>query len=204
MPNMNANIVIISLVSLALLFGCIGGVPQEKYDALFTSCEKAKNESSAVLAAESVRANRADVKLSTCTDEKQALDAALALAEMENVQLTVDAAILAQARKITSVISEYDLAGEYYLNAFGPNKIPNTARIEIIDIQVNSLNDFGLKALWENVKNCQSSTECANAKAKVIPYIGNQTARLAVDAAEIVTEERRKTIGDNYDEIQNN
>jgi len=188
MPNMNANIVIILLVSLALLFGCTGEVPQEKYDALAASCEKAKNESFAALSAENARTSLANSKLSACTGEKQALAAALAITDEENARLKADAAILAQARTITSVISEYDLAAEYYLNAFGPNKIPNTARIKMIDSQVNSLNDSGLAAVWENVKNCQTGTDCANAKAKVVPYIDNQTAKLAVDAADIVKE----------------
>ena len=203
MANMNANIVIISLVSLALLFGCIG-VPQEKYDALSVSCEKAKNESSALLATESGRANLADAKLSTCTGETQMLNAALELEKAENARLRADAAILAQARKITSVISGYELAAEYYLSAFGPDKIPNNARMEMIEAQVDALNDAGLKMAWENVKKCWTSTECTNAKAKVIPYINNQTAKLSVDAAKIVMEKRQATIGDDYDEIQNN
>jgi len=187
MPNMNANIALIAIVSLALLFGCAGsGVPQEKYDSLSASCSKAKNDSAAALSDEASRTSLANARLSTCTGEKQSLETLLTVREQENEALRAEAAVLAKARAKIAIAEQYDLAEEYYLEAYGPGKLPNTVRLKKIDTQVDSLNDSALRSLWLNVKNCQGITDCDNAKAKFIPYIDGRITALKLEAAAIV------------------
>jgi len=187
MANMNATIALIAIVSLALLFGCAGsGVPQEKYDALAASCAKAKNESASALSSQIAKTSAANSQLSSCTEEKQSLEGLLSVNEQEIESLKVDAAVLASARAKTDAIAQYGLASQYYLDAFGPGKVPNTARMKKIEEEVASLNDTGLMSIWLEVKMCQSITDCDNAKAKFVPYADSQIAKLAVDAAAIV------------------
>ena len=184
---MNANIVLIAIVSLALLFGCAGsGVTQEKYDSLSASCSKAKNDSAAALSAEVAKTSAANARLSTCTEEKQSLETLLTVREQENEALRAEAAVLAKARVKTDLAGQYNLTVAYYLEAYGPGKVPNTARLKKIDTQVNSLNDSALKSLWLNVKNCQGISDCDSAKAKFIPYIDGRMTALKLEAAAIV------------------
>ena len=187
MPNMNANIVLIALVSLALLFGCAGsGVPQEKYDALSASCSKEKADAASSLSAEVAKAISANARFSTCAGEKQSLESLLAVREQENEALRAEAAVLAGARVKTDMIAQYDLALQYYLEAYGPGKVPNTARLRIIDGQLAVVNDQVLSSLINGVKNCQGITGCNNAKATVQPYIEKQQQKLAVEAAAVL------------------
>ena len=187
MPSMRLTFALIALVSLALLFGCAGsGVPQEKYDALAASCDMAKNEAASALSAQIAKTSAANSQLSSCTAQKQSLEGEQAVMEQQNSALQAQADVLAKAREKMDWAGQYNLAAAYYLDAFGPGKLPNTARMNKIDVQVALLNDAGLAAVWNGVKNCQGITGCANAKAKVIPYIGNQTQKLALDAAAIV------------------
>jgi hypothetical protein len=178
---------LIAIAALALLFGCTGsGVPQEKYDALAAWCDKAKTEAAGALAEEKGRTDLAEARLATCNSNSMSLEQLLAAKEQENGLLAADAAVLAKAKEKTDLIGQYNLAEEYYLDAFGPGKLPNTARMNKIDAQVALLGDSGLAAAWNGVKNCQGITGCDTAKAKMVPYIGNQTQRLALEAAAIV------------------
>jgi len=178
---------LIAIAALALLFGCVGdSVPQEKYDALSASCDKAKTDAASALADQKNRADLAEARLATCNSNSMSLEQLLTAKEQENDLLSVDAAVLANAREKTGMILQYNLAEEYYLDAFGPGKLPNTARMNKIDAQVALLNDSGLAAVWNGVKNCQGITGCDTAKAKVAPYISNQTQRLSLEAAAIV------------------
>ena len=184
---MQPNIIIIAFVALlALLYGCTGGVPQDKYDVLAASCESAKNASAASLAAEVSKSVAANARLSACTSDRQSLSSLLGIAEQENTRLKADSEVLARARAKTDMIVQYSLAEEYYLEAFGPGKIPNTARLKKIDAQVGLLNDASLQGIWASVKGCQASTACDTAKAAFASYIGNQTQRLALEAVAIV------------------
>ncbi len=184
---MNANIVLIAIVSLALLFGCIGSsVPQEKYDALAASCSKAGNDSAALLSAQIAKTGAASSQLSVCTEEKQSLESLLTVREQENAALGAEAAVLASARAKMGLAGQYNLTTAYYLEAYGPGKVPNTARIKKIDTQVNSLNDSALRSLWQGVKNCQGITSCEGAKADFIPYIDGKITALKLEAAAIV------------------
>ena len=187
MPNMNATIVIIAVVSLALLYGCTGnGVTQEKYDALSASCSNAKADAASTLATEVSKTSAANARLSTCTEEKQSLETLLTVREQENGALRAEAAVLAMARAKIDLAGQYNLTTEYYLEAYGPGKLPNTVRLKKIDTQVNSLNDSALESLWLDVKNCQGITGCDNAKAKFIPYIDGRMTALNLEAAAIV------------------
>lgn len=185
MPSMRT--LLIAIAALALLFGCVGdSVPQEKYDALSASCDKAKSDAASALAEQKNSADLAGARLATCNSNSMSLEQLLAAKEQENEALAADAAVLAEAREKTDLIAQYELALEYYLDAFGPGKLPNTARMNKIDAQVALLNDSGLEAAWIGVKNCQGITGCDTAKAKMAPYISNQTQKLALEAAAIV------------------
>lgn len=185
MPTMRKLFALIALV--ALLYGCTGsGVTQEKYDALSASCAKAKADDASALATEVAKTAAANARLSTCTAEKQSLDALLSMREQENEALGAEAAVLARARARTDLAAQYNITEAYYLEAFGPGKLPNTARLKKIDTQVASLNDSALLALWKSVKNCQGISDCDNAKAKFIPYIAGRITTLRLEAAAIV------------------
>ena len=184
---MRSIIALVAIVSLALLFGCAGnGVPQEKYDALSASCSKAKNDSAALLSAEIAKASSANGQLATCTDEKQSLETLLTVREQENDALRTEEAVLASARVKTDRIAEYNVTLQYYLDAFGPGKVPNTARLKKIDAQLAVVNDPMLSSLIGSVRSCQGITDCDNAKAIVQPYILKQQQALALEAAAIV------------------
>jgi len=186
---MRTTFALIAAVSLVLLSGCIGGgVPQEKYDALAASCDKAKNESAAALSAQMAKTSEADAQLSSCIAQMQSLEEEQTVLSRQNSALQAEAAVLAEARVKTALMGEYALAQQYYLDAYGPGKIINTAKLRNIDSQVASLNDLGLLEAWQGVRNCQTITECDSAKGKIIPYISNQTSRLAIEAAAIVGE----------------
>jgi hypothetical protein len=187
MAHMKMLFALIALVSLVLLFGCTGNsVPQEKYDALSASCEKAKATASASLASEEAKANAANSRFSACTLEKQSLESLLTVREQENEALRAEAAVLAKAREKTGLAKQYNVTIEYYLEAFGPGHVPNTVRLKKIDAQVASLNDGSLAALWQGVKNCQGISDCENAKAAFILYIDNRITALGLEAAAIV------------------
>ena len=184
MPHMQKLIALIALV--ALLFGCTGSVPQEKYDALAASCDKASADAASSFASEVAKTSAANAKFSTCTDAKQSLESLLSVREQENEALRAEAAVLAKARVKTSLALQYNLTIEYYLESFGPGKVPNTARLRKIDTQAASLQDSTLLALWNGVKNCQGISGCDNAKADFIAHINTRMNALAMEAAAIV------------------
>ena len=187
MAHMKMLFALIALVSLVLLFGCTGnGVPQEKYDALSASCENAKATAAASLASEETKAASANARLSACMTEKQSLESLLTSREQENEALRAEAAVLADAREKTGLARQYNATMEYYLEAFGPGKVPNTVRLKKIDTQVASLNDSALAALWQSMKNCQGISSCENAKAAFISHIDSRIMALEIEAAAIV------------------
>jgi hypothetical protein len=189
MPAMSKMFTLIALVSLALLFGCTGnGVPQEKYDELAANCNKAKTDAASALAAEIAKTGSANAKISSCIDEKQSLESLLSMREQENGALRAETAVLEDARVKTGLAAQYNLTIGYYLESYGPGKLPNTVRLRKIESQVNMLNDSTLKALWAGVKNCQGITDCDDAKAKFIPYIDSRITALKLEAATIVGE----------------
>ena len=189
MPTMTKIFALIALVSLVLLFGCTGSsVPQENYDALAASCSKAKADASASLSAEVVKTSSANAKIVTCTSEKQSLESLLTVREQENAALRAEQTVLARARAKTDMIVQYNLTRQYYLEAFGPGKVPNTARLKRIDTQLAVVNDMVLSTLINSVKNCQGITDCDKAKAAVLSYIEKQDQKLALEAAAIVGE----------------
>jgi len=174
-------------VALALLFGCTGSnVTQEQYDTLSTSCAKAKSDSAAALARETAKANAATAQVSACTQEKQAVQSSLLATEQENAALQEKADVLDAAQAKTYKAAQYKLALEYYLDAFGPGKIPNTARLKKIDEQIAVVGDATLAGLISNVNNCQGIVGCSDAKAAVQPYIEAQQQKLMLEAAAIV------------------
>ncbi|MFA6213792.1 MAG: hypothetical protein WC717_00765 [Candidatus Micrarchaeia archaeon] len=178
---------LIALLSLvALLFGCIGGVSQEKYDGLAASCEKAKQDAKASLAAEEAKTLASNSRLSECASDKQELEQVLTEKEQENGELRADAAVLAAARAKMVMAAQYNLTMEYYMEAFGPGKVPNTVRLKKIDAQAASLQDGALLSLWQHVKACQGITGCEEAKADFVSYINGKMASLAAEAAAIV------------------
>ena len=77
---------------------------------------------------------------------------------------------------------------QYYMDAFGPDKVPNTARLKRIDTQLAVVNDMVLATLINSVKNCQGITDCDKAKAAVPSYIAKPEQTLALEAAAIVGE----------------
>ena len=184
---MSKMFALIALVSLALLFGCAGsGVPQEKYDELSASCSRAKSDASSALSAETAKTSSATARLSACIGEKQSLESLVEVRERENGALRAEEAVLAKARAKMDLAAQYNATAGYYLDAFGPGKVPNTARIRKIDEQATLLHDSALSALWQDVKACQGITGCDTAKAKMVPYIEGRATALMLEAAAIV------------------
>jgi hypothetical protein len=184
MPNMKAVLALIA--SFILLYGCTSGVPQEKYDELASSCQKASDDAALALNSEIAKTSSAKEQLSSCTIGKQSLQSLLSVKEQENDILKQKVLVLDAARAKTDLMAQYDLVAEYYLDAFGPGKVPNNARMKKIDDQVASLGDSGLYDAWVAIKNCQSVSECDLSKAAIIPYIEAQKEKLAIEAASIV------------------
>ena len=108
--------------------------------------------------------------------------------EQENAALKAKADVLDAARAKTDRLAQYNLTLQYYLDAFGPGKVPNTARLMRIDTQLAVVNDMVLSSLINSVKNCQGITDCDKAKAAVLSYIEKQDQKLALEAAAIVGE----------------
>ena len=121
------------IAAVVLLFGCTASVPQEKYNALSATCEKAKSDSASALASEVAKTSAANGKLSACTDEKASLESLVTVREQENEGLRAQAAVLDAARAKTGLAAEYNATVAYYMDAYGPGKIINTANRKRID-----------------------------------------------------------------------
>ena len=102
--------------------------------------------------------------------------------------LRTEAGALAQARQKAEEIAAYELALQYYNDAFGPGKVLNTYRLNRIDTQVRSLPDAQLLVLWNAVRNCGGLTDCDNAKAAFTSAIQGKKNALALQIVEIVRE----------------
>jgi len=185
MPPMK---MLFALMALAvLLFGCAqSGVPQEKYDELSANCNIAKEDSASALSIEIAKTSAANARFSSCNEEKKSLEALLDVRKNENAALRAEEAVLDSARAKTGIAGQYNATMAYYLEAYGPDKVPNNARIKKIDTQVNSLNDAALKSYWVDVKNCQGISGCDDAKEKFTSYIDGRITAFNLEAAAIV------------------
>ena len=170
---------------LLLLSGCTG-VSQEKYDTLKSQCDSDKTDLNARLSSQDSRVNELTSKISECNSQKQKMDAAIRAKDAQMALLRNDSEILASARAKAGRIAQYDLVTAYYLDAYGPGKIPNSVRLNRIDAQAASLNDNQLYASWTAVRNCGGITDCGSSKAAFIKTIDSRISAIALEIAEIV------------------
>lgn len=175
------------LCCFALLFGCaMLGVPQKDYDSLKASCTDEKQSLQSDLSAEKDTSAQSAQRLLDCTNAKQALDTRIASKDSEISRLRKEEAILQEAMKKTDQIAAYQLALEYYNDAFGPGGVPNTYRMAQIGSQLQLLSDPKLPPLWNSVRNCGGLSDCEDAKAAFVSAIQAKEASLAVDVVGIV------------------
>lgn len=179
------NRLLMGIVALALLFGCTG-VPQEKYDSLKSQCDSEKIDLNARLLSGDSRANELAAKISECNSQKQSMDAAIRAKDAEMALLRNDSGILASARAKAGRIAQYNLVTAYYLDAYGPGKIPNSVRLNRIDAQAASLNDAALYASWKAVRNCSGIVDCENAKSAFTKAIDSRISGIESEIADIV------------------
>ncbi len=168
---------------LMLLFGCVS---QGQYDSLSEKCENEKNDLRASLDTERGKADDLTGKLSECADERDAAESELSSQQEQMQKFVQDSTALGQAREKAKQIQDYELALEYYLNAFGPGKVPNTAKMNLISSQVGSLNDTVLAANWNNLQNCQGITGCDSTKGAFVQRIEDRKQELASEIVELV------------------
>ena len=187
---MNAgSLLLLCALSLFLLFGCIGTVPQKDYDALKASCAQEKQDLQSQLSAENAKGSDAANRLSDCLSSSGALAAKIAAKDAEIYRLRGEELVLNQARGKAALYSGYGIALQYYNETYGPGSIPNTYRLNRLDAQVRSLSDPNLLLLWQRLRNCETITTCADAKAAFISGISDGQAALALQVVGIVKEQ---------------
>jgi len=170
---------------LLLLSGCIG-VPQEKYDALKASCDNERGDAAASLEKEQVKTSELQGRLSNCQAGSDADNLVIRTQEGQIAALKADSSLLLDAKGKAGKIEQLKLLRAYYDEAFGPGKIANSYKFNRIDAQAASLADTELYNIWKSVRNCQSSTECDNAKANFIKAIDSRVAAIAFEIVDIV------------------
>lgn len=184
--------IIAAVLALAIVgafaLSYLASVPKGQYDALKTSCDEERASSAALLDAEKARADYAAGQLRGCENEVNANQGLLAAKNEEIEALQVDAGVLAQARVKANAHGQMALLLSYYLDAFGPGRVPNTPRVQKIEAQLASIGDAGLTGMWVDVKTCSALISCANAKDRFTGAIGTRMSLLANETAEIVKE----------------
>jgi len=171
--------------ALALLFGCIG-VPQEKYDALKSSCEQEKKD--LTLAAEAAQSQLAGLnsRLSSCTSSKEGIESLLKGKESELEAANARLSVLDRAKEKAGAVASVQALQAYYNDAFSPGKIVNSIKISRIEQQLALINDASLTAGWKRVINCGSLSECDNAKANFTAQLDAKISQLALETVSIV------------------
>jgi len=177
------RIPIILALALCILFGCVS---QDKYDSLTKNCDQEKLVLSENIALEKATCAESKDAITKCSSEKNALQTLLNRKNAEIAAMRTDAGKIAQARVKTGQIAKYGLTLKYFDDAFGPDKIPNSAKLQKIDEMVESLSDPQVLAAWQSVKNCGSSNECDASRQNFVGMIDARVGALAREAAEII------------------
>ena len=182
--------ILLLIAALALLFGCPGntGVAQEKYDALAAQCAQQNTTMQGEIAAAKSALAGTQGTLSDCVAGKQALDQLIGEKDNEIALLRIDSDALARARQKTAIIGAYGNLTSYYNDAYGPGKIPNTAKLNRIGAQAALLDDSALLSLWGNLRDCQTSSACDAAKTAFVAKINANVALLDAQVAAMVAE----------------
>ncbi|VVC01899.1 Uncharacterised protein [uncultured archaeon] len=196
MPMKHILLLIAAFALLFALFGCpqqqAAGVPQEQYDALAAQCTKDKAQLQSQLDGAKQALEREQAKVDECVAQKQALDSTIEAKDGEIALLRIDSGILADAREVTSVITEYNKTLEYYYDGYGPGKILNSAKISRIQSQVTLLNSTNLTKAWNALNGC-TTVPCTpsffqDAKAAFVAEMNYSIVRLNADTVAIVIE----------------
>lgn len=178
---------LLAVVLLAVIgYGVSKTVPSEQLDAARTQCEKDKTALSASITEAVSKTSQVQVQLTECTGARSALQAQNTELRNENEQLKQQAAVLADARKKAETVAGYQLLLTYYNDAFGVGKVPSNAKLLKIDKQASALNDAAAVSSWNAVKNCQTQSECDNAKAAFVSYVNGKIASVSMEVVSIV------------------
>ncbi len=177
------NRLIALALPLLLLFGCIG---QDKYDALRAGCDQEKTGLNVQLASKDRLNAGLTGKIADCNAEKATLNAVVSSKDSKITAMKNDSDTLALARQKASQISQYQLVSGYYSEAYGPTRIPNSARLGRIETAVLALNDSQLSAAWNSVRNCGGVSDCGSAKANFTSMIEKRISALAAEISIIV------------------
>lgn len=177
-----AIVIVLSLVG-AFAVSFLTSVPKDKYDSLAKNCEQAAADAGKLLDAEKAKSRFAAEELRGCEDGKKGAEGLIDAKNAEIADLRKDSDALALAREKADLHEQQKLLLEYYLDAFGPEKVLNNPRLQKIEGQLAVIGDAGLTGLWLEVKGCQTLLGCQNAKEK---FTGAINTRMSLYANETV------------------
>jgi len=180
-----AAVIVLSLVG-AFAVSFLTSVPKEKYDELAKNCAQDKADAGQLLDAEKAASRFAAEELRGCEDEKKGAESLIEAKNAEIASLRVDSDALALAREKSDLHEQQKLLLEYYLDAFGLDKVLNNPRLQKIEGQLAVIGDAGLTGLWLEVKGCQTLLGCLNAKDKFTGAINTRMSLYANETVEIV------------------
>ena len=187
------------LAVLVLMFGYLfgslfgsGGASQEKYDALTSLCEKEKAGLGAECEDARAASSALEAKAAECEEKRSVAESLVASQQRQMGALQSDSDALSEIVAMGNRTGPYALALEYYNDAFGEGKVPNTAKINRIEAQTRTLGPDEY-ALWRGVINCEGLSDCESAKKKFVSSLEGKIAALEHELAAFVQEKAEGT-----------
>jgi hypothetical protein len=177
-------ILVLALGAYAL--ATIGNVPYDAYSSLAGEC---KANQSAILAQAAEASDKAANLERVVTDCQRSLYSSQALYAQEKTYCDVlrsEHSVYANAVEAANLTVRYDVLKTYYLDAFGPGKIPSSTKISKINNQIALIGDSALPGLWNAILNCGSPTDCDLAKAAFLSHIDGKIQSISVQVKNIV------------------
>lgn len=185
---MDERLKLIAIVAVLAIMGAAAlsfftMVPKGAYDALQKGCEQDAASAAVTLEAEKQKSRYSAEQARDCESEKQGAQQLVEAknAEIETLQKGAD--VLARARARADLHEQQRLLLEYYMDAFGPDRVINNEKVQKIEAQLGAIGDAGLTGLWVNVKGCQTLLGCQDAKGR---FTGAIAARMSLYANETV------------------
>jgi len=176
----------LALCAVLLLSGCLGSVPQSKYDELKAECAKQNETASSSLSAANLRADNFKLQAEDCLASKQATEKLLSDQNAQMASLKRDSATLASARQKTELIAKYRSALEQFNDAYGPGKVPTTPKVNNLNALVVSIKDPALYGSWLDFTRCTVPSECSAAKERFAANVNSSVSSLAYQTVDII------------------
>ena len=178
-----------AVLLLALGVYVMDTVPKAGYVAIRSEKEKCEMELVGAIAsstAASARIGSLETQAAECSASKSSIDKLYKQSILENTRLRADLDVMSKAKEKAAEIAKYELLKAYYLDAFGPDAVPNTVKLDRISKQAGKLGDTELVAIWSQILDCNSLYDCDLAKKKYVARLDSDIAGLSAELVTIV------------------